>query len=433
MRTELLLLMFLLGAISSFAEKPREPFIVLKVNGKEYKNGDEIVVRLGEKVSVEAIMYGGRRDYCSNPGKYANVGKNTVIKESGENGMSFSINGGQFTGTWSLKEELAVFSSNPKIPIQQTGHANIQRSAILKIPQDNVSKILLSVKSETVWHYKRRTPSGIKQKDEPNKAEASFYLVVKQEEGVWYSSANIIAKGEEDFTVRNELNEVQKFYDNIGRYLQQKDYSAASREINNLKNYVAEVKRAIDEAKQKDPGYECEVTFVGLPTDRAMEDYFKLEKLFGMWKERYVISQNNVASINDMLINTQMTFSANILRSIFKNYLNWTGNVPPQIEDVPGLLANDAIAKLDIPRQLMGWYLDAQKDASILKRQSETIKKLTQLRTFYLDNISSYVKERKKIKELMDQYGREKEISNELKQYFQGLGWAGWREKQFFI
>jgi len=256
---------------------------------------------------------------------------------------------------------------------------------------------------------------------------------VKQEEGVWYSSANIIAKGKENFTVRNELNEVQKFYDNIGRYLQQKDYSAASREINNLKNYVAEVKRAIDEAKQKDPGYECEVTFVGLPTDRAMEDYFKLEKLFGMWKERYVISQNNVASINEMLINTQMTFSANILKSIFKNYLNWTGNVPPQMKDVPGLLANDAVARLDIPRQLMGWYLDAQKDASILKKQSETIKKLTQLRTFYLDNISSYVKERKKMKELMDQYGREKEISNELKQYFQDVGWAGWREKEFFI
>jgi hypothetical protein len=43
------------------------------------------------------------------------------------------------------------------------------------------------------------------------------------------------------------------------------------------------------------------------------------------------------------------------------------------------------------------------------------------------------VKERKKIKELMDQYGREKESSNELKQYFQDVGWAGWREKEFFI
>jgi len=176
MRTELLLLMFLLGAISSFAEKPREPFIVLKVNGKEYKNGDEIVVRLGEKVSVEAIMYGGRRDYCSNPGKYANVGKNTVIKESGENGMSFSINGGQFTGTWSLKEELAVFSANPKIPIQQTGHSNIERSAILKIPQDNVSKILLSVKSETVWHYKRRTYRALSRKMNPTRRNPLFIL-----------------------------------------------------------------------------------------------------------------------------------------------------------------------------------------------------------------------------------------------------------------
>ncbi|NPA35604.1 MAG: hypothetical protein GXO47_02030 [Chlorobi bacterium] len=432
MRVVTLLLLFFLSSLYVVAEKPRTPFVVLKVNGKEYMPGQEIPARFGENLSVEAVLKGGRRDYCSNPEKYANVGKNTVIVEKGENGMSFTINGKQFRGTWTLTEELAVFSTNPKTKITQTGTANIQRSAIIHIPQSNVSKIQLKVKSEAKWHYERRTPAGPKEKDEMSSAEATFYIVVKQEEGVWYSSANIIAKGDEDFTVRNELNEVQKFYNSIDKYLQEKNYAAAEREIGNLKTYVGEVKRAIEDAKKKNPDYNCEVVFVGLPTDRAMENYYKLSKLFDMWKERYIISQNNVAIINDMLLNTQMTFSANILKSIFKNYLSWTGNVPPNLEDIPGLMADGAIANLDMPRQIINWYLDAQKDASILKQQTETIKKLTELRTFYLDNISSFVTERKKIKEYMDAYDKEKEVSKKLKEYFKNIGWAEWREKEMF-
>jgi hypothetical protein len=428
----LVLLLFLLIASVCVAEKPREPFIVLMVNGKEYKQGDEIVVRFGEKLSVEAILKGGRRDYCSNPQKYANVGKTVIIESSGEDGMSFDVNRGQFKGTWSLKEEFSLFTSSLKVSITQTGRGSVQRSAIILIPQSNVSTILLKVKSSTTWYYERKSAAGKSQKNETNEASATFNLVVKQEEGVWYSSANIVAKGVEDFTVRNELNEVQKFYNKTQQYLLNKDYTSAGREIQNLKNYIGEVKRAINDAKQKNSNYECDVTFVGLPTHMTMEYRYKLNLLFDKWKERFYISQANMAKVNNMLLDTQMTFSANVLRSIFKNYLSWTGNMPPAMEDVPGLLASDAIGRLDMPRQLMGWYTDALKDASILKNQVETIKKLTELRTFYLDNISSYVKERAEIKLLIDEYDTDKQIARELKQYFEGLDWAMWSAIEFY-
>jgi len=139
---------------------------------------------------------------------------------------------------------------------------------------------------------------------------------------VWYSSANIVAKGEEDFTVRNELNEVQKFYNRIEKLLLKKDFSTAGREIQNLKNYVGEVKRAINDAKQKNSNYKCDVTFVGLSTDMTMGYRFKLNLLFDKWKERFYLSQANMSKINNMLLETQMTFSANVLRSIFKNYIS---------------------------------------------------------------------------------------------------------------
>ena len=52
------------------------------------------------------------------------------------------------------------------------------------IPQSNISTILLKVKSSAKWHYERKAVSGRKEKDEVNKASATFNLVVKQEEGV---------------------------------------------------------------------------------------------------------------------------------------------------------------------------------------------------------------------------------------------------------
>ena len=428
----LLFFLFSLITAASVAEKPRKSFIVLMVNGKEYRQGDEITVRFGEKLSVEAILKGGRRDYCSNPQKYANVGRTVVIESFGEDGMSFDVNNGQFKGKWSLKEEFSLFTTSPKMSVTQTGRGAVQRSAIITIPQSNISTILLKVKATATWHYERRAASGRKEKDDVNEASATFKLVVKQEEGVWYSSANVIAKGEENFTVRNELNEVQKFYDRIGQYLLKKDYSAANREFQNLKNYVGEVKRAINDATQKNSNYKCDVTFIGLPTDVTMEYRFKLNLVFDKWKERFYISQANMSKINNMLLDTQMTFSANVLKSIFKNYLSWTSNMPPAIEDVPGLFAGDVMSKVDMSRQLMGWYTDAQKDAGILKNQVETIKKLTELRTFYLNNISNYVKERAEIKKLINEYDTDKQIAEELKQYFESLEWASWRETKFY-
>jgi len=71
---------------------PRTPFVVLRVDGTDYKAGSEIKVRQGERIIVEAVLMGGKRDYGSNPNTYANVGRNTVVLSQGENGMSFQIN-----------------------------------------------------------------------------------------------------------------------------------------------------------------------------------------------------------------------------------------------------------------------------------------------------------------------------------------------------
>ncbi|HPG73814.1 MAG TPA: hypothetical protein PLM49_05940, partial [Bacteroidales bacterium] len=83
-KTGTVCIVILLFALLGYAaEQPRTPFVVLRINGVEYNEGAEIRVRPGEKIQVEAVLMGGRRDYCSNPNTYANVGKNTVIESQG--------------------------------------------------------------------------------------------------------------------------------------------------------------------------------------------------------------------------------------------------------------------------------------------------------------------------------------------------------------
>lgn len=427
------MLFMLLVLISNLfaGDPPRKPFVVLKVNGQTYKNGAEITVRPGERIKAQAILMGGRRDYCSNPQKYANVGKNTVVESSGENGMSFNINGGQFRGKWSLTNELAKFSSAEALKITPVEGGQLKREAMIEIPKDGFSKIYLKVQSKTNWHYVRHTPAGKKEKDEQNEGTSTFYLVLQLEEGIWYSSNNLTAKGLEDFTVRNEMNEVQKFYSLIEKYLLKKDYKNADIQIQNLKNYVAETKRAIDEAKQENPEYNCVVTFIGLPTDLSMDYLNKIQIVSNKWKERYLISQANVLKINNMLLDYQMGFSANVLKSVFKNYINWGSGLPTGAENFLTLYDPDnVLGAIDLPRTVMSWYMDAQSDAGILKNQVETIKKLSELREFYLNNMSNFVKERKKLQEIINDLKPIKERNDALTQYFNSITWASWQAKQ---
>jgi len=443
------IIMILSTIIMFSGNPPRKPFIIIKINGKTYKNGSEVIVRPGERITAEAILMGGRRDYCSNPQKYANVGRNTIIESYGENGMSFSINNGQFKGKWSLTEEAAIFTSANNVKITSVKNGIISRISRIKIPQsDDYSKIYLKVKSKTKWHYVKHTPAGKSEKNKENEAFATVYLILKDGSGfddntnetdttkteevdeVWYSSRNIIAKGMENFTVRNELNEVQKFYNLIEKYLLKNDQKNCLIQIQNLKNYVNEVKRAINDAKQKNPEYNCKVTLIGLPTDLSMEHLNKLEVLKSKWKERFLISQVNSSKINDLLLQSQMGFSANVLKSVIKNYVNWGSGLPTGVENILTIYdPKNIFGVIDLPRNVLAWYQDAENDAGILKNQVMNIKRLTELRNFYLDNSANSVKESKKLHEIIKDFDFAKKQNTTLEQYFKSISGLNWVKK----
>lgn len=413
------------------AEPVRVPFVQLTVSGVDYLPGQEIPVRPGEKIIVKAMLYGGKRDYCMMPEKYANIGKNTIVESKGESGMSFNVNGGQFRGVWSLKKETAGFVSDAAVIISMLDAVmNSQNEAEITIPLSGFSNIFLKVTGQTDWHYIRNTPAGKKEEDETNKGTSTFYLKIVAETGVWYSSANISAKGDDNFRIRTKLDEVQRFYNETEQRLKSKDFSGAKLMLDNLFQAVSQVKIVIDEEKQKNTNMKCDVSFIGLPTDFTVMNIKKMQIMSDKWKDMFIISQGNVTKINDMLLKVQDGFSANVLRSVFKNYINWGTSIPTGAYDLLVIYdPNNILTPAYLPQKVLSWYSDAQGDASILTQQVRTIKMLSELRTFYLSRMQNFTTERKVFVDIINELKPAEELNNSAKSKFQSLGWASWKSK----
>ncbi len=428
---KLIAFLLLINIQAIAGEPPRKPFVILTINGKTYNPESEIIVRPGEKILIQAIMMGGRRDYCMFPEKYANVGKNVVIESKGETGMSFNINGGQFRGVWTLTKETAKIQSDNAVKIEMKDELmNRQVEAYIQAPTSGFSNIYFKVKVDTKWHYVRTTPAGKKEEDDTNSGESTFYLKIAGDVGAWYNSANISANGEECVSVRNDLDAVQRFYNETAQWLQKKDFAGAQQQFENLKNAIATVKSSIETEKQKNPQYKCEITFIGLPSDLVMEHITKIQTLADKWKEMYLITQGNVSKINEMLLNVQNGFSANVLRSVFKNYINWGTSIPTGAYDLLTIYdPNNVLAPLDMPRKVMDWWTEANDDATILNQQVQTIKILSQLRKFYMERMTKCVSENKEFHKILNDLKPAKEIHTSLTSYFSGISWAKWRRK----
>lgn len=408
------------------AESPRDPFVVIRINGVEYKSGDYITVRPGERLTVEAVLMGGRRDYCSDPQKYANVGNNTVITGQGEDGMSFYIGDATFRGTWSLTSEKALFTGGSEVQISVSpANGKKDNQAVIEIPKSGYGQVFITVNITTDWFYERYTQAGRTEQTDANTGKGTFYFKIQSEEGVWYSSANLTAKGVENFSVRNSLDQVQRSYDEIYQQLLKKNYSNIDMYVGNLKNSVSSLKSVIDDEKKKDSKFECEVTFIGLPTSMTMNHLKSLETLSIKWKEQYLICQQNVTKINDMLVGAKDGFSSNVLKSVFKNYINWGTSIPTSYPDFLTLYdPSSVLSVVSLPGKVMGWYEEANNDATILQNQIQTIKMLSTLQKFYMDRMTESVTERQKVQDLVNEMAPVKKLDGELKTYFSGLSWA---------
>ncbi len=388
-------------AVDDTASAKRMPksYVELMVKGARYKPGATINVRLGEKIRVSAKVMGGRRAWCTQPQKYANVGRRMVITSNHENGLSFIINSGRFRGDWTLSSEKATFSAGQGAKVKRVS----DKAADVEFPDVRVGKTYFKVTVKANWHYVRHTPAGRHAKDEGQVATSKFHFKIGKPEGTWYSSRNIVATGTADPRVRGRLDYIQRFFNQIEAAGKKRDFATARRILSRLKIELKSLEKATREQKAKGKG-SCKVTIMGSPLGQVLADMKKLELMTQKWKKLAVIASGNTLKINRMLQKTQMTFSANILRSVFKNYINWGTSIPTGGEDLlTSYDPNNRLTPFDIPRKVMGWWETANKDSSILKNQARTIRILSALRTFYLKKMRDAVAERKAFHTLLNQ------------------------------
>lgn len=426
----------LLISTETDAAKPMpKSYVVLKIGDKTYKSGATIPVRKGEKITIEAVVMGGRRAWCLHPDSYANIGSHTKIVHHGENGLSFVIGAGNFRGEWNLEKEIAVFQVNHGINVtpqneQYTRSPVLQRRAELEFTDDNIAQTFIKVRSTAFWRYISHSPGGRREKHQTQQAEGIFYFKITSDKNVWFSSANIVAKGTKDDDIRWRLNNIQAFYNTIEQQIIKGKYALAEKNIRSLKGSIDSLKKDIDQKRKKHPTFSCSITFIGLPTDKVMEHRNRLYVLDKKLKELYFITEANAQKINDLLLNTQGQFSANVLKSVLVNYINWGTPIPTGYADFLTLYdPNLHLAPFDLPRKFMGWWESANKDASILANQVKTIRILSELRKFYLKRMKESVEEKKHIHKLINRLKTAKQVDNSLKAYFSSLRWVTWRGK----
>ena len=422
-----------LSSVACFGADPvRKPFVELSVNGQIIAPGQKAEVRPGEKVKVTAVLRGGKRDYCSMPEKYANMGQTTEIISKGDDGMFFTIQGGsQFRGEWTLANETAIFSSSGEVVVEPLPQQGIkQTEAYVTLPKSGLGQTYMKVKVNTLWKYKRTTPAGTTNTEEENSGEDTFYLVLSGATGSWYSSENIVVSGTENFSVRNKLDQVQRFYKEIETALKTKNMNAARMHFANLQTSLNSLKSEIENQKRTTPSFECEVSLIGSPTDLTMSNLNKLQKLGDLWKNQYDIASGNTLKINQMLLNKQMSLTNNIMKSVIKNYLDWASPIPSDYTDlVSAYNPSQTLGVFVLPIKVLSWNTEAAEDASVLKDQVMGIQMLSELRTFYQDRLSKSVEERKLIINTQNSLLPVKAFDTQLKGYFSGLSWLKWTPK----
>jgi len=366
-------LAFLMNAVTvSGAEPMRKPFIEISVNGKVYTSGAKIEVRPGEKIQVTSVLRGGRRDYCSMPEKYANIGQTTEILSKGDDGMFFTVQGGsQFRGEWTLANESATFSSSGEVVIEPLPQQGIkQTEAFVTLPKSGISQTYLKITANTLWKYKRTTPAGTTNTEETNTGTDTFYLVLSGAADAWYSSENIVVSGTENFSLRNKLDQVQRFYKEIETALLAKNYNGARLHVTNLQSSINSLKTEIERLKRENSSFECQVSLMGSPTDLSMGHISLLEKMSEHWKSEFLIAQVSKQKVNQMLLDKRLNLTNNIMKSVMKNYIDWFLPIPNNLSDVISAYGpTHYLAPLAYPVNILEWYNNALEDGSILKDQ----------------------------------------------------------------
>ena len=414
------------AGLAGAAEPTPEPFVrmVTSSGGEALEDGAELTIRPGEKLRIEAAVYGGRRAWCMEPQRYANLGRNTAILSNSDRHLSFTTGSG-FRGDWQLKSETASWWGSLGDHLEGDAGSN---TATLTGPRQE-GRYVLTIKAAATWGYVRLAQGMKRAKEEENLAEATFTIVVAAVADAWFSSANIVATGDEDEDLRFRLQRLQELWDVTERQALDGDYDLARRNLGQLGEVMRGICTRLEKLEREEPEYACTITLNGLPTDRAAVCLQAFEQLGNGLKEAVATSSENALKINEMLLQKQMVFTGNVLRSVFKNYLDWAVGLPDLGDAYDGantLLGLTALGDVALPLDLMQWYTTAMGDAAILRDQAQSMQRMKKLLAFYEGVRDRQLEIRRQVSKAIEANRPVAALDKEYQSVISGAEWAVW-------
>ena len=257
----------------------------------------------------------------------------------------------------------------------------------------------------------------------PKEAPAVLdYWIPLPAEG-WFDSRYILASGVETFRLRNALERLDRYMVEVGDNLLNGKYDLARRQIATVRAEIEDLHRTVDEGQGA-----TQITFRGLPSDDAMLRRLWLQFMMGKWKEEYVITNDALAKAQGELADLSNVLSANVFKSILKNYISWSNSIPTDV--VSGLSGYSTLTGLaDLPRGFTGWVEEGSKDAGILNDQFRKKRALEELAGHCEAKREAIIAERRKVADLLKKIDRSPltGLDRSLRSYFGGLSWAPWQ------
>ncbi|MFZ7125655.1 MAG: hypothetical protein ACOWWM_05815, partial [Desulfobacterales bacterium] len=239
----------------------------------------------------------------------------------------------------------------------------------------------------------------------------------------WFNSRYLLASGAETFRLRGALERLDRYMTEAGDNLLTGKYDLARRQLDTVRAEIEALRRAVNEAKGA-----TKITFRGLPSDDAMLRRIRLQFMMGKWKEAYTIVNEALAQVQTELADLRNVLSANVFKSIIKNYISWSNSIPTDV--VSGIAGYSAVTGVaDLPRGFLGWYEEGRKDAGILNDQFRKKRALEALEQYYEAKREEIIVERQEVADLLKEIEGSPlpGLDGSLQSYFQGLQWAPWQ------
>lgn len=212
--------------------------------------------------------------------------------------------------------------------------------------------------------------------------------------GVKFRQRNVILLGAITEGVQARATAIQADYDQVRNRCVEREFEVYQERI----SAFLEQCRALDTDVQQSGG-KITAVLLDTPGGPIRREVELLERAEAHWHDLGRIATRSATDINEKLLAVQDDLSLNLMKSVLKNYLDWSGAIPGSPESVLSLLGGAAEnIPWDLPSSVSGWIESAEQDASILEQQATTVARLTELRDFCLLRAEQAVDELRRLK-----------------------------------